>query len=104
MNREHGTLYLSGGGQSWPVTYRLHFQESVRGRTDVTGTLGLPNPAVVSLQHVMRDPNEFCLLRLSDGRWVHLNIKTLPADSDNCEIVKGAHIVPPPSWAEKGAS
>jgi hypothetical protein len=98
-NLEHGqgTLHLNDGGQSWAVTYRIQTHPGV------TGTLGLQgSAAVVSLQHHVSDPNNFFLLNLSDGRWVHLHIKDIRRDE--CDIAEGAYIVPPPQWAANGAS
>jgi hypothetical protein len=96
-------LYLSGGDPSWPVTYRIQTQGGSFGRIEATGIIDLEGRAVVTLQHHISDPNDFFLLKLSDGRWVHLIIKSIN-NGDECEIEKGAYIVDPPSWAEKGGA
>ena len=103
-NPDHrqGRLYLSGGGSSWPVTYRIRTEEIRQGRTAVTGTITFVSPPGATLNEVlvhMNDPNKFFLLPLSEDRWVNLLIKSVN-DQDVGEITDG-YIVDPPFWAER---
>ena len=104
-NPDHGqgTLYLSGGESSWPVTYRIRTEEGP-GRTVVTGTITfISSPAATraELQDYMRDPQEFFLLRLGGDRWVRHLFKDLNLAGDVVGEISHGYILDPPPWVEK---
>ena len=105
--RGQGTLYISGGGSSWPVEYVI--MEEIRpGRTFVTGTITLKSPPRATLNRLKVGPNEFYLLRLSDDRWVHLLTRAWhhPLDGDVVGEISppNGYIDDPPLWAEEGGA
>ena len=85
-----GTVFSTGGDESWPVTYRITTSES-----GVAGTIEFaPGTALRTL-----NPAQPVYLHLNDGQWARLYLPVQP-DTDSRYTIAARSDLHTPDWAE----
>jgi hypothetical protein len=90
-----GTVFSTGGDQSWPVTYRITTTEAAGGRSLVSGTIDFA--AGTRLRTL--NPSLPLYLALNDGQWARIYLPDQPADQTSFTIGAGSDLQMP-DWAD----